>query len=256
MRIEAVTLMISKNRAKFIKSLQLKKFRKEEGAFVVEGGKSVLEAINSRFELIELFATESFFQQHRQTFLSARIPCQLVSEKELLMAGSLKSNNSALAVVSLPPAAVKDPSPDDFVLALDDVRDPGNLGTIIRIADWYGISKIYCSEETTDAFAPKVVQAGMGSLTRVDIFYCSLAPLLRKGSLPVYGALLEGKSVYEEHFSIPGFILMGNESTGISDELKKLITHPVTIPRVGGAESLNVAIATAVICDNLRRRTP
>ena len=246
--------MISKNRAKFIKSLQLKKFRKEAGAFVVEGGKSVLEAINSRFELVELFATEPFYQQHQQAFLSAPIPCQLASEKELLMAGSLKSNNAALAVVSLPATALTYPASNEFVLAIDDVRDPGNLGTIIRIADWYGVSKIYCSEETTDAFAPKVVQAGMGSLTRVEVFYCSLASLLEKLELPVYGALLEGKSVYEEHFSSPGFILMGNESTGISEELQKLITHPVTIPRFGGAESLNVAIATAVICDNVRRR--
>ncbi len=212
-----------------------------------------MELLKSDFRLRELYVTAAFFNANAEVLGAAYVPCQLATEEELTRAGSLKTNNAALAVVELPNQTLKQPSNNEFVLALDDVRDPGNLGTIIRIADWYGISKIYCSEETTDAFAPKVVQACMGSLGRVEVFYCPLAGLFASSNLPVYGALLDGRSVYGEGFSKPGFILMGNEANGISEALQAHITVPLTIPRAGGAESLNVAIATAVICDNMRR---
>lgn len=245
--------MISKNKAKFIKSLQLKKYRKAEGAFVVEGGKSVLELLKSGFQIREVYVTPSFFDANEALLKQYADRLLIATEKELESAGSLKSNNAALAVASLP--AEQPPAFDkrDFLLALDDVRDPGNLGTIVRIADWYGIYQLLCSEETTDAFAPKVVQACMGSLTRVKVSYGNLKSLISSSGLPVYGAVLNGKSVHEEHFAAQGIILMGNESNGISKELLTLVDHPVTIPGLGGAESLNVAVATAVICDNMRR---
>ena len=213
----------------------------------------MIELLKSDFRLLELYVTEAFFNANAEVLSSLPVQCQFATEEELTRAGSLKTNNAALAVVELPNQLLMHPSNNEFVLALDDVRDPGNLGTIIRIADWYGIKKVYCSEETTDVFAPKVVQACMGSLGRVEVFYCSLAGLFKNTGLPVYGALLEGRSVYDEAFSKPGFILVGNEANGISEALQSHITLPVTIPRSGGAESLNVAIATAVICDNMRR---
>jgi TrmH family RNA methyltransferase len=251
--MEAVTGMISKNRAKFVKSLQLKKFRHLEGAFVVEGGKSVLEVLKSDFSVVEVFVTEAFYQNHEALLTTSKAVVQIATEQELIQCGSLQTNNAGLAIVKLPGQEPIDRRPDEFVIALDDVRDPGNLGTIIRIADWYGVSKLYCSEETTDVFAPKVVQACMGSLTRVKVSYLSLEDFLSHQDCPVYGALLNGKSIYDESFATPGIILMGNESKGIAGELMKFVTHPVTIPGHGGAESLNVAVATAVICDNIRR---
>ena len=253
LRIEAVTGMISKNRAKFIKSLQLKKFRKQEGLFVVEGGKSVLEVLQSNFTLIELYVTSSFYAENEFILKLAPIPVEIVSERELEMASGLQSNNAALAVVQMPAYQFEEPVASEFALVLDDVRDPGNLGTIIRIADWYGIGKVYCSPETTDLFAGKVVQACMGSLTRVKVFYTALNTLLEGYEGPVYGALLNGKNIYDERFDQGGLIVMGNESNGISAGLLPLVSHPITIPGHGGAESLNVAVATAIVCDNVRR---
>lgn len=220
---------------------------------MVEGGKSVLEVLQSDFSIAELYTTEAFYKANESVFDIARIQPQFVSEKELVQAGTLQSNSAALAMVRLPDYELSNPLPTEFVIALDDVRDPGNLGTIIRIADWYGIGKVYCSAETTDAFAAKVVQSCMGSLTRVKVFYVDLPAFIAGLILPVYGALLHGKNIYEERFLQPGVILMGNESNGISAELLPLVTHPITIPGHGGAESLNVAVATAVVCDNLRR---
>lgn len=220
---------------------------------MVEGGKSVLEVLSSGFEVIELYATESFYQLNEGIFRSSHAQVEIATESQLTQASSLQTNNAALAIVKIPSGEFVAPADDKFSLVLDDVRDPGNLGTIIRIADWYGIESIYCSHETTDAFAPKVVQACMGSLTRVKVFYADLTGLLRDVELPVYAAVLDGKNIYEERFGKPGLLLMGNESRGVSPQLRALVTHAITIPAFGGAESLNVAVATAVVCDNMKR---
>jgi RNA methyltransferase, TrmH family len=242
--------MLSKSTIKFIKSLQVKKYRKEEQCFVVEGAKSVLELLSSDFEVITVYGTPSFLDSLQ---LSSPIDTQEVSVKELEAAGEFQSNSAALAIARMKPNIAFSVQPDEFALVLDDIRDPGNLGTIIRTADWYGVSKVIVSEETADFYNSKVITSTMGSFTRVSIFYTDLFLYLSELSAPIYGAFLEGEDVHKKKFSKGGYLVIGNESHGISKNLEKLITQKVTIPRFGNAESLNAAIATAVILDNIRR---
>ncbi len=243
--------MLTKKQAKFLKSLQIKKYRKESGNFVVEGAKNVLEAVNSPFVVEQVYGTPSFLEEHAE--ILADIPCEEASEKELVSAGSFASNNAGIALVKMPRNVPLKVQGDEFVLVLDDVRDPGNLGTIIRVADWYGIKKIVCSQDTVDVFNPKVISATMGSFTRVSLYYCDLEAYLGRANAPVLGAFLEGENVHQMEFPKAGYLVMGNESKGVSEELEAKVTQKISIPRFGGAESLNVAIATAVLCDNLKR---
>jgi TrmH family RNA methyltransferase len=246
--------MLSKNTLKFIKSLQQKKFRNEEQAFFVEGAKSVLELLESDFEVSHLLYTDRFLQNHPKAVDKFRGESYAVTEKTLEMAGSLQTNDAALAVGRMKENLPFSIGPNEWILALDDVRDPGNLGTIIRIADWYGIRKIAMSQETADLYNPKVLQASMGSFTRILFYYTELDEYLSKTTVPAFGAFLGGESVYDMKFPKGGILVMGNESKGISAKLEKCIPHKVTIPRFGNAESLNVAVATAVICDNILRQ--
>jgi RNA methyltransferase, TrmH family len=167
--------------------------------------------------------------------------------------GEFQSNNTVVAVAEMKPNQSFQLPPHTFGLVLDDIRDPGNLGTIIRTADWYGINHIIASEETADFYNPKVISATMGSFTRMNIFYTSLPEYLSETKTKVFGAFLDGKNVHEITFDSGGFIVIGNESRGISPDVEKLVSERITIPRFGKAESLNAAIATAVICDNIRR---
>lgn len=241
--------MISKNTAKFIKSLQLKKYRKQEQCFLVEGRKSVLEVMESDFNVRLIAGTSDFCSSND---LSGNEVVQ-VTEKELSGLGTLKSNNQAIAVVEMKASKPFTIANDEYVIALDDINDPGNFGTILRIADWYGINKIIASESTADFYNPKVISASKGSFTRVDVFYGNLQEELKKLKLPVYGALLDGENVHQVRFNSGGVLVMGNEANGISAEVEALITSRVTIPAYGSAESLNVAMATAIICDNIKR---
>jgi TrmH family RNA methyltransferase len=242
--------MLSKANIKFIKSLQVKKYRKQEQCFVVEGAKSVLELLNSDFEVVALYATSGFLDT-----CDLRLPGDVVevSERELELAGEFQTNNTAIAVARLKDNVLLKVTDTEYALVLDDIRDPGNLGTIIRTADWYGISKIIASSETADFYNPKVIASTMGSFTRVKIFYTDLTEYLPQVNLKVYGAFLGGQSVHQLKFASGGLVVIGNESNGISPEVGKFVTDKITIPRFGNAESLNAAIATAVICDNLRR---
>lgn len=245
--------MLSKNTLKFIKSLQQKKFRKIEGSFFVEGSKNVTELLNSDFISTHLLFTDKFYSGNQAMVDDFPGQAIHVTQKVLESAGAFKSNDSALAVAKIKEnieISVKD---NEWAIALDDVRDPGNLGTIIRIADWYGIQKIILSEESADFYNPKVLQASMGSFSRIKFFYTDLSIFLSKTQLPIYGAFLNGSSIYNTPFDNGGILLMGNESKGISTELEKSVHHKITIPRFGHAESLNVAIATAVFCDNIKR---
>jgi TrmH family RNA methyltransferase len=246
--------MLSKNTLKFIKSLQQKKFRNEEQSFFVEGAKSVLELLGSDFEVTHLLYTDRFLGNHPKAIADYKGEAYQVTEKTLEMAGSLQANDAALAVAKMKENAPFSVRQNEWVLALDDVRDPGNLGTIIRIADWYGINKIVMSPETADLYNPKVLQASMGSFTRIRFFYTDLEAFISKSAVPAFGAFLDGESVYTSRFPKGGILVMGNESKGISAKLEKCIPHKVTIPRFGNAESLNVAVATAVICDNILRQ--
>jgi len=245
--------MLSKNTVKFIKSLHQKKFRKQERAFFVEGAKNVTELLLSNFTVSHLLCTEKYQEENASllaNFLGIKI---LLKPKDLTSMGTFSTNDHALAV-----AKIKENSPlvlekGHLILALDDIRDPGNLGTIIRIADWYGISKLLLSANTADIYNPKVLNASMGSFTRMNFEYVDLYKKLNNSGLPIYGAFLEGMNVHQLSGAAEGVLLMGNESNGISAVLEGIVTKKLTIPAFGKAESLNVAIATAVLCDNLTR---
>lgn len=251
--LEYARKMLSKNTVKFIKSLHQKKYRSESGRFFVEGEKSVIEVLKSDFEVDLLLITVEFRKKH--VSLIQHYPGELieVTQNQLEQLGFYQTNDSALAVVRIKPNIPIIPESGELILALDSVRDPGNLGTIIRIADWFGIQKLVFSPHTADIYNPKVIQATMGSFTRVQFFYQDLAEVFSKWKLPVYGAYLEGESVHSISTLEPGVILMGNESKGIASELEKWVSRKVTIPGFGQAESLNVAIATAIVCDNFKR---
>ncbi|WP_323757178.1 RNA methyltransferase [Roseivirga sp.] len=245
--------MLSKRLIKYFKSLQLKKYRHQERKFIVEGAKGVAEVLTSDFIIDFLLTTKEYAELLPTAQLSKVKEIIEVTENELKTVGTFQSNSAALAIVSMKEDTNLTLPDDKLVLALDDVRDPGNLGTIIRIADWYGIDTILCSLESADYYNPKVINASMGSFTRVKVYYKDLKEVFTSTQLPVYGALLSGKNIYESQLTNNGILLMGNESQGINSDLEQYISHSLHIPRRGGAESLNVAIATAVILDNFFR---
>lgn len=246
--------MVSKAVIKYIKSLQVKKYRNQHQAFVVEGAKSVLELLHSGYELQHLFITDTFYQEH-SALLTKNSKFEIVSEDDLVKAGSFASNNAALAVAAMRHVPDLNITPIDLVIALDDIRDPGNLGTIIRIADWYGIKTIVCSENCADFYNPKVISATMGSFTRINVHYLDLANWLKKQQAvtAVYGASLEGTNIHQLQLQASGIIVMGNEANGIKPEVAAQVNKFIKIPSFGNAESLNVATATAIIIDNFRR---
>lgn len=242
--------MLSKATIKFIKSLQVKKYRKQEQCFVIEGGKSVEELLASDFEVVNVLGTAEFLSE---TKAPLRGDVLEVTEKILETLGEFQSNRTALAIAKIKPNLPIQVSASEYGLVLDDIRDPGNLGTIIRTADWYGISRIIVSPETADFYNAKVISATMGSFTRVQLYYTDLTAYLSGCDLPVYGAFLEGKNVHSVAFKSGGLIVIGSESHGISAEVERFITEKITIPRFGAGESLNAGVAAAVICDNIRR---
>lgn len=237
--------MISKNQQKLIRGLELKKFRRREQLFVAEGPKVVGDLVKAGYTPQALFST------------TEQPGAQLVTEDELRHISFLQHPQQVLALFPLPEPELEQPQPGSLYLALDGVQDPGNLGTIIRLADWFGIGTIYCSEDTADAWTPKVVQATMGSIARVKVIYTNLGDLLDNTTLPVYGTLLDGNDIYQEKLTAEGIIVMGNEGNGISADIRQKVNRRLLIPsfhRGDTAESLNVAIATAITCSEFRRR--
>ena len=247
--------MISKAKARFIKFLQVKKYRQAEQCFLVQGAKAVHETLSSDFDIDILLGTEVFFNSFKRSRSGKAKEIIEVSEKELTEVGSLEANNSALAVVRMKPNREPKLPRDSFSLVLDDIRDPGNLGSIIRTADWYGIKDIIASPETTDFYNPKVINATMGSFLRVNVFYTPLEAWLSSVSLPTYGTFLTGENIHSIKFPNAGLVVVGNESKGISPSIEKRITHRITIPRYGQAESLNASTATAIVLDNVYRHS-
>jgi TrmH family RNA methyltransferase len=247
--------MISKSQISFIKSLHQKKIRKEHGLFIVEGLKSIQEFINSEYVVDSVYCTENLMPKLDN--LSRKIKPVGITESELSRISALSTPQAILAIVQIPQQTDLNIKKLDgsFILALDGVQDPGNLGTIIRTADWFGLNTILCSKDTAEVYNPKVVQASMGSLSRVNIIYTDLGDVFSKINIPVYGAVLNGKSIYETDFGQEGIILLGNEGNGISEDLIEKINYPITIPRYGKAESLNVAISASIFCSELRRKT-
>ena len=240
---------LSKTKIKYIKTLQLKKNRLQEDKFIVEGRKSVLEFLDSDYTVEEVIATKVFFDEFDD--LSQSVSRIVASEKELSNLGSFQSNNAALAIVRIKHQPILNLKPSEIALALDELNDPGNLGTIIRIADWFGIENILVSNNSVDVYNPKVVSATKGSLTRVNVHYTNLQEYITNYSGDVYAAYLDGEALESMKAIDSGIILMGSESHGISKDYLPHIKHKVTISGGGGAESLNVAVATGIICHHL-----
>lgn len=249
--------MLSKNQAKKIRALHRKKNRRDQGLFLVEGEKMVAELLASSWPIESLYVTEEFAQSHATAMASKDMNVFTATTNDLTAAGTLVTNNAAIAIARIPTEEAGAPNNNDWILVLDSINDPGNLGALLRIADWYGIQRIVCSPNTAELYNPKVITASKGSFLRINAYYTELAGYLQ--SLPtdtaVLGAYLEGESVHTLTPPLHGGVLvMGSEAHGIHPALASYITHPVTIPAFGQAESLNVAVATAVICDNLRRK--
>lgn len=249
--------MISKNQLKYVRQLELKKYRRQEGVFVAEGPKVVGDLLAAGFCPRNLFATQEWIMNSGDGIGNKSVLTP-VTDDELRKLSFLQHPQQVIAVMVTPPPAPTDEVVHGLVLALDGVQDPGNLGTIIRIADWFGIETIFCSEDTADAWSPKVVQATMGSIARVHVIYTSLADLLDRTQLPVYGTLLDGDDIYNQELTEEGIIVMGNEGNGISANIRQRINRRLLIPDFhpgGTADSLNVAIATAITCSEFKRRT-
>lgn len=253
--------MLSKNKIKFIQSLNRKKNRDESGIFLVEGNKMVEEAMRSGFNIELMVCTAAFADQHRQ--ITSQVSELIITDSESISKASLLQNpQEALAIVSQPPADLPEINLEkELCLALDFIQDPGNLGTILRIADWYGINHVVCSENTVDLFNPKVVQASMGAIFRVKTAVTDLESFIQTSidkSIPVYGTFLEGQNIYQQTLSPHGIVVLGNEGNGISGPISRLVTHKLLIPSFSShankPESLNVAIAAAICCSEFRRR--
>lgn len=221
---------------------------------MVEGAKSVLELLLSGYKTRTVYGTPLFLQEYAKELQIANTELVTVNSELLSSLGTFQTNDAALAVAEMLPNTPLAAAEGEFALVLDQLNDPGNLGTIIRIADWYGIRTIICSESTVDFYNPKVIAAAKGSFTRVRAYYTHLPEFFEEQTLPVYGADMHGKDVHAYTFAASGYLLMGNEANGIEAVLQNYITDTLSIPGYGGAESLNVAVATAVICDNLRRQ--
>ena len=255
--------MLSKNQISFIHSLHQKKFRKQEGLFIAEGEKIVDDLLASGFTVKNVFATESFIEKQKSKKKNTS-EWIAVTENELKKISSLTTPNQALGIVEIPSYKIDEREiSNSLSLVLDDISDPGNLGTIIRIADWFGIKNIICSPDTADCYNPKVVQASMGSLFRTKIHYEKLEIFfelnLKSMKREVFAALLEGENIYSANLPSTGFIVLGNESKGIGKELKKYFSQALLIPsfstdKNASADSLNVAVAAAIVCSEFRRR--
>jgi TrmH family RNA methyltransferase len=241
-------MSISKNQLKLITSLSQKKYRQKHHLFIAEGVKVIHELLNSTFKIEILFCTDDF----ETTISNDKIV--RVSENELKKISTLKSPNKALGIFKIPEE--KPIQNSGLIVALDAINDPGNLGTIIRLCDWFGISQLICSKDTVDCYNQKVVQASMGSLTRITIHYAHLQNYLTESKLPSFIADMNGENVYKTSLPKEGILIMGNEANGVSEDIKNLIQHKISIPRYGETqetESLNVATATAILLSEFKR---
>lgn len=257
--------MLSKNKIKYIHSLELKKRRNEECVFVAEGPKLVADLLG-HFDCRYIAATELWMERNTaalSSIIKNKCEVDLVTDEELRKASFLDAPQQVLAVFSQRSSEDTDFAgivSSSLAIALDDVQNPGNLGTIIRLADWFGIEHIFCSKGSADVYNPKTIQATMGSIARVNVHYCDLEGLIKSlhSDTPVYGTFLDGSNIYDEKLEQKGIIVMGNEGRGVSEEIGKLVTSRLYVPNYPEdretGESLNVAIATAIVCSEFRRR--
>lgn len=252
------TIMISKSLLKQIKSLEQRKYRKESGLFVAEGGKTIQDLIDSGLEAVNIIATDEWMKNHK---LNTKVKITVVSNEDMKKASFLRTPQGILALFRQQIHEIDFTIPEhELCLALDNIQDPGNMGTIIRIADWFGIKNIYCANGTVDIYNPKTVQATMGAIGRVKVHYIDLPQLITSlaDKAPVYGTFLDGENIYSKQLSNNGLIIMGNEGNGISNECEIYIKERLLIPNYPAgcktSESLNVSVATAIICSEFRRR--
>lgn len=238
--------MVTKNEIKYIQSLFHKKTRDEHGLFIMEGVKIISELLQSDFIIEKIYALESYTQQHQQIKNIVT-----VQPYELEKISSLTTPHQALAIVRQKKINSEPVVKNNITLVLDEIQDPGNMGTILRIADWFGVQQIIASENSVDIYNPKTVQSSMGSVLRVNVWYKDLAEWLPTANIPVYGAMLHGKNLYEMSAIKEAVLVIGNESQGIHQNIAKHIHHAVTIPKKGKAESLNAAVATGIILSHL-----
>lgn len=239
--------MVGKSQIKLIRSLNQKKYRNQNGLFIVEGIKGVKEVLASPIKPYGIFSVDPII------FEKTDIDFTLIPEADLRQMSTLKNPNVVLGVFHIPEANKIDFN--DWILVLDDVRDPGNLGTIIRLCDWFGIPHLVCSKQTVDCYNPKVLQATMGSISRVNIVYTDIAAFLKVCPLPIYGAFMNGSSAYSVELPKAGVLIMGNEANGISSEIEKKVAQKISIPQYGKktTESLNVATAAGILLNEVRR---
>jgi TrmH family RNA methyltransferase len=253
--------MVSKNTIKLIKSLALKKIRIKENLFLVEGDKNVSEVLASDFGIIKLYATNPFLENNKSLLYKANQIVE-VTQQDINQASLLKNPQNSIALCALPETKnLPDSIDSDLWIYLDDIQDPGNLGTIIRICDWFGIEYLFCSSKTADIFNPKVIQASMGSFCRIQVYYTPFEPLTKlaiNSGLPILGAFLDGENIYEMKLPLKALLVMGNEGNGISAEIENIIEQRIKIhafnQNPASAESLNVSVATAIICAEFKRQ--
>ena len=256
--------MLSKSKISFINSLKIKKYRDIHQQFIAEGSKLVMELLRSSYVIKEVYATAPWIKESDQSIVPGTLPVYEIGDWEMAKITCLSSPSPVFALVEIPNPrkSMRDPG-SDLVLILDDIRDPGNMGTIIRIADWFGIETVICSENTVDLYNPKVVQATMGSIARVTVIYENLELFLQQLSdkIPVYGTFLGGENIYGKNLDNKGVLIIGNEAYGISREIEKYVTERLFIPSFCSFESedhkpdsLNASVATAVVCSEFRRR--
>ena len=250
--------MLSKNQAKYLQSLHMGKFRDEYKVFPAEGVKLVNELLLSHFIIIEIFGLKDWFEKNKELVQAKKTVFQEITSDELKKISNLVTPNEVLAVVQYPELKVPDSSDlGELTLYLDQIQGPGNLGTIIRTADWFGIRNIFCSPGTADVYNPKVVQATMGSICRVNIQYLEPEKLKQHldPSWKIYGTLPGSENIYNSELLYPAVIVIGNESKGISESTKSLLTHAIGIPSFAeGAESLNASVATGIVISEFCRR--
>lgn len=254
--------MLSKNKISLINSLKSKKGRLKNKLFLAEGNKLASEILNSKFKIKFLFATNDWLLENGDIAQNKYEELIQINEREMKKVSSLTNPQNVLCAVEIPKFHFKENELEkELSIVLDKLQDPGNLGTIIRIADWFGISNIFCSSDTVDVYNPKVVQATMGSIVRVNIHYVDIYSFLkrnfRKENFPIYGSFLNGSNIYETKLKQNGLIIFGSESNGISDDIEPFVKTKIKIPDFGdtlnSAESLNVAIATGIICSEFKR---
>jgi RNA methyltransferase, TrmH family len=244
---------LSNKQAKFIKSLRLTKSRRQENVFVVEGAKNIHTLLASQYTVRMIVGTPDFLEHHSTLWPHGTAVLQ-TDEVTLASLGTFTTNKAALAVAHIPPHTLLPPPSDTWGLVLDNIRDPGNLGAIVRIADWYNIPALICSPSTVDLYNPKVLHASMGSFMHVQVYYTPLPAFFESTSWPILGTFTAGDNIHHTPLPYPSLIIIGNESKGINPAVAPHVQQKISIPRYGQAESLNAAMAAAIVCDNWQRQ--